>query len=133
MVTMVGGARQKGKKVAKGNEQLSLHKAKNPYRPPINHDKMKKELSKIELEIGPNHQESIGGNVSSVIEKGLPPKLKDLGSFTVDIFIGGTLKEKAMLDLGPGINLMSYSIYKRLGLSNMKHTSMSLVLADQSS
>ncbi|KAK1550189.1 hypothetical protein Q3G72_015178 [Acer saccharum] len=59
MVTALGGAKQKGKKVAKESEQLSLHKAKNPYRPPINHDKMDEELSKIKLEMGPSHLERL--------------------------------------------------------------------------
>ncbi|KAK0572773.1 hypothetical protein LWI29_037029 [Acer saccharum] len=61
MVTALGGAKQKGKKVAKESEQLSLHKAKNPYRPPINHDKMDEELSKIKLEMGPSHLERLRG------------------------------------------------------------------------
>ncbi|KAI9174087.1 hypothetical protein LWI28_011746 [Acer negundo] len=61
MVTVGGGARQKGKKLARENEQLSLHKAKNPYRPPINHEKIDEELSKIELEMRQNHQERLEG------------------------------------------------------------------------
>ncbi|KAI9182007.1 hypothetical protein LWI28_021018 [Acer negundo] len=61
MVTVVGDARQNGNKVAKGKEQLSRNKTKNPYMPPINHDKVKnEELSKIELELGPNHPEKLG-------------------------------------------------------------------------
>ena len=43
---MGGGARQKGMKVARGNEQLGPYKSKNPYRPLINHDKINEELSK---------------------------------------------------------------------------------------
>ncbi|KAI9154554.1 hypothetical protein LWI28_028023 [Acer negundo] len=64
--------------------------------------------------MGPKHQERLGANVNTVIKKGLPPQLKDPASFTVDISVGGTSKEKAMLYLGSGINLLSFFIYKRL-------------------
>ncbi|KAK1588944.1 hypothetical protein Q3G72_028877 [Acer saccharum] len=65
-------------------------------------------------------------------EKELPPKLKDPGSFCINITVGGTQLEKAMLDLGASINLMPYSIYKQLGLNELKPTTMSLLLADGS-
>ncbi|KAK3225791.1 hypothetical protein Dsin_005653 [Dipteronia sinensis] len=94
---------------------------------------MSEEVSKMEHELGPNHQEHLGGNISAFIHKGLPPKLKYLGIFTVDISNGGTSNEQTMLDLGSEINLMPSSVYKRLKLGELKHTSMSLVLADQSS
>ena len=35
-----------------------------------------------------------------------------------------------MLDLGAIINLMPYSLYRQLGLGELKHTGMSLQLAD---
>ena len=38
----------------------------------------------------------------------------------------------AMLDLGASINLMPFSIYRKLGLNELRPTKMSLILADQS-
>ncbi|RVW12855.1 hypothetical protein CK203_105711 [Vitis vinifera] len=40
--------------------------------------------------------------------------------------------EKALLDLGASVNLLPYSIYKQLGLGELKATSITLSLADRS-
>jgi hypothetical protein len=92
-----------------------------------------KELNKDKIKFKPRQQERLGENVSAVIQKKLPQKMKDPGGFIINISIGGGKQEKAMLDLGASINLMPYTIYKRLGLNDLKTTSMSLLLADQSS
>ncbi|KAL6313537.1 hypothetical protein AAG906_005489 [Vitis piasezkii] len=46
--------------------------------------------------------------------------------------IGGTVVEKALLDLGASVNLLPYSVYKQLGLSELKPTLITLSLADRS-
>ena len=46
--------------------------------------------------------------------------------------IGGTSVEKALLDLGASVNLLPYSMYKQLGLGELKPTSITLSLADRS-
>ena len=46
--------------------------------------------------------------------------------------MGNGEESKGMLDLGAGINLMPYSIYKQLGLGGMKPTKMCLQLANRS-
>ncbi|CAL9006563.1 unnamed protein product [Prunus brigantina] len=76
-------------------EAPSLHKAEKPYTPPIPFP---------------------GRLAKSKQDKKLPPKLKDPGSFSINITIGGKLVEKAMLDLGASINLMPYSVYLQLVL-----------------
>ncbi|KAK0577054.1 hypothetical protein LWI29_027266 [Acer saccharum] len=91
-----------------------------------------KSLHTNRQKFGPNHQEYIAGSASAVLQKELPPKLKDPGSFCINITVGGTRLERAMLDLGASINLMPYSIYKQLGLNELKPTTMSLLLADGS-
>ena len=48
---------------------------------------------------------------NSVLQQSLPPKLKDPGSFNINITIGNKKQVKAMLDLGASINLMPYSLY----------------------
>ena len=46
--------------------------------------------------------------------------------------IGGTYVEKALLDLGASVNLLPYSVYKQLGLGELKPTSIILSLIDRS-
>ncbi|CAL8988148.1 unnamed protein product [Prunus brigantina] len=75
-----------------------------------------KELNTYKRKYGPNEKVMVSENVSAVLQRKLPPKLKDPGSFSIDITIGGKLVEKAMLDLGASINLMPYSVYLQLGL-----------------
>ena len=59
-------------------------------------------------------------------------KYKDLGYPTISVNIGGTCVEKALLDLGASVNLLPYSMYKQLGLGELKPTSITLSLADRS-
>ncbi|KAL8498600.1 hypothetical protein ACS0TY_021804 [Phlomoides rotata] len=53
---------------------------------------------------------------SEILQRNLPKKLKDLGSFTLPCEIGGSFKMKYLCDLETSINLMSFSIFKRLDL-----------------
>ena len=46
--------------------------------------------------------------------------------------IRGTCVEKALLDLGASVNLLPYSVYKQLGLGQLKPTSITLSLVDRS-
>ena len=39
--------------------------------------------------------------------------------------------EKALLDLGACVNLLPYSVYKQLGLGELKLTTITLSLADR--
>nr|CAN70642.1 hypothetical protein VITISV_020042 [Vitis vinifera] len=48
------------------------------------------------------------------------------------IMIGGKVVEKALLDLGASVNLLPYSVYKQLGLGELKPTTITLSLADRS-
>ena len=59
-------------------------------------------------------------------------KYKDPGSPTISVNIGGICIDKALLDLGASVNLLPYSMYKQLGLGEMKPTSITLSLADRS-
>ena len=61
-----------------------------------------------------------------------PLKYKDLGCPTISVMIGGKVVEKALLDLGASVNLLPYSVYKQLGLGELKPTSITLSLADRS-
>ncbi|RVW18547.1 Retrovirus-related Pol polyprotein from transposon 297 [Vitis vinifera] len=57
---------------------------------------------------------------------------KDPGSPTILVMIGGKVVEKALLNLGASVNLLPYSVYKQLGLGELKPTTITLSLADRS-
>ncbi|XP_057734425.1 uncharacterized protein LOC130949819 [Arachis stenosperma] len=69
---------------------------------------------------------------SAVIQRGIPPKLKDPGGFVVSCTIGKTILNKALCDLGASINLMPLSMMRKLDIEELKPTRMSLVMADRS-
>ncbi|XP_010248092.1 PREDICTED: uncharacterized protein LOC104591019, partial [Nelumbo nucifera] len=69
---------------------------------------------------------------SAILQNKLPPKLKDPRSFSIPCTIGNAEFEKALCDLGASINLMPYSIFKRLGLHKLTSTTITLQLADRS-
>ena len=69
---------------------------------------------------------------STILQRKLPQKLKDLGSFTIPCTIGNFIFERAFCDLGASINLMSLSIFRRLGLGEARPTTATLQLVDRS-
>ena len=70
--------------------------------------------------------------VSSIIQFKTLVKYKDPGSPTISVNIGGTCIDKELLDLGASVNLLPYSVYKQLGLGELKPTNITLSLADRS-
>ena len=69
---------------------------------------------------------------TALLQKKLPPKLKDPGSFSIPCTIGENFNTKALCDLGASINLMPLSIFRKLGLGEPTPTMVSLVMADRS-
>ena len=69
---------------------------------------------------------------SAILQKKQPPKLKDPGSFTIPCIIGKYYFDRALCDLGASINLMPLSVFRKLGLGEVKPTTISLQLADRS-
>ncbi|XP_009757644.1 uncharacterized protein [Nicotiana sylvestris] len=69
---------------------------------------------------------------SSRIQGKLPQKLKDLGSFTIQISIGKHAVGRALCDLGASINLMPLFVFRQLGLGEPCPTTVILQLADRS-
>ncbi|CAN6700804.1 unnamed protein product [Malus baccata var. baccata] len=74
----------------------------------------------------------VSENVSAVLQRKLPPKCKDPGSFTIPCVIGNTKFEHTMLDLGASINVMPYSIYASMNLGELKNDGVIIQLADRS-
>ncbi|KAM1145945.1 hypothetical protein COP2_039034 [Malus domestica] len=74
----------------------------------------------------------VSENVSAILQRKLPPKCKDPGSFTISCVIGNTRFKSAMLDLGASINVMPYSVYASMNLGALKHDGVIIQLADRS-
>ncbi|KAM1476363.1 hypothetical protein ACFXTO_038357 [Malus domestica] len=82
--------------------------------------KFLKELCTTRRRISNKEVVQVSENVSAVLQRKLPPKCKDPGSFTIPCVIGNTKFEQCMLDLGASINVMPYSIYASMNLGELK-------------
>ncbi|CAN6712666.1 unnamed protein product [Malus baccata var. baccata] len=91
-----------------------------------------KELFTTRRRISNKEVVQVSENVSAVLQRKLPPKCKDPGSFTIPYVIGNTKFEHAMLDLGASINVMPYSIYASMNLGELKNDGVIIQLADRS-
>ena len=94
--------------------------------------KFLKDLCTVKKGLGVNKKAFLTEQVSSIIQCKTLLKYKDPGSPTISVNIGGTSIDKALLDLGASVNLLSYSMYKQLGLGELKPTNITLSLADRS-
>ena len=75
---------------------------------------------------------SLSANYSAIIQKNLPQKMQNLGSFTILCTIGNFEFGKALCDSSASINLMTLSVEKRLSLGELTPTKMSLQMEDRS-
>ncbi|KAM1962776.1 hypothetical protein ACFX16_023029 [Malus domestica] len=94
--------------------------------------KFLKELCTTRRRISNKEVVQVSENVSAVLQRKLPPKCKDPGSFTIPCVIGNTKFEHCMLDLGASINVMPYSIYASMNLGELKNDGVIIQLADRS-
>nr|GEV58649.1 DNA-directed DNA polymerase [Tanacetum cinerariifolium] len=70
------------------------------------------------------------GNTEDIQPQKLPEKLGDPGKFLIPCDFPGMAECLALVDLGASINLMPFSVWKRLSLPNLTPTCMTLELAD---
>ncbi|KAL6321924.1 hypothetical protein AAG906_035826 [Vitis piasezkii] len=91
--------------------------------------KFLKDLCTIKRGLNVNKKAFLTEQVSAIIQCKSPLKYKDPGCPTISVMIGGKVVEKALLDLGASVNLLPYSVYKQLGLGELKPTSITLSLA----
>ena len=94
--------------------------------------KFLKDLCTIKKGLGNEKKAFLTEQVSAIIQSKNPVKYKDPGSPTISVNIGGTCIDKSLLDLGASVNLLPYSVYKKLGLGELKPTNITLSLADRS-
>ncbi|XP_070014815.1 uncharacterized protein [Nicotiana sylvestris] len=67
----------------------------------------------------------------SAIVHSMAPMLEDPSAFTIPCTIGSADFAKALCDLGASINLMPYSVFKTLGIGQLRATSMRLQMVDR--
>ena len=94
--------------------------------------KFLKDLYTIKKGLGIEKKAFLTEQVSAIIQSKNLVKYKDPGSPTISINIGGNCIDKSLLDLGASVNLLPYSVYKQLGLGELKPTNITLSLADRS-
>ncbi|KAL5557784.1 hypothetical protein UlMin_033995 [Ulmus minor] len=94
--------------------------------------KFLKEVLSNKRRLEANEKVMLTEECSAILQRKLPPKLKDPGSFTIPCTIGDFEFDKVLCDLGASINLMPLSIFRKLGLGEVKPTTVSLQLADRS-
>ena len=94
--------------------------------------KFLKDLCTVKRGLNVKKKAFLTEQVSAIIECKTPVKYKDPGCPTISVNIGGISVEKALLDLGASVNLLPYSMYKHLGLGELKPTSITLSLDDRS-
>ena len=94
--------------------------------------KFLKDLCIVKKGLGINKKAFLTEQVRSIIQCITLLKYKDPGSPTISVNIGGTYIDKALLDLGASVNLLPYSMYKKLGLGELKSTNITLSFADRS-
>nr|GEX34166.1 reverse transcriptase domain-containing protein [Tanacetum cinerariifolium] len=75
---------------------------------------------------------SLNEHCSTVLLKKIPKKLGDPGKFLIPCDFPGMAECLALADLGASINLMPYSVWKKLSLPDLTPTCMTLELADRS-
>ncbi|XP_015971397.1 uncharacterized protein LOC107494869 [Arachis duranensis] len=69
---------------------------------------------------------------SALIQRKLPKKMPDLGSFLIPCTIGTITSEKSLLDLKSSINLTPLSVMRKLEIQEAQHTKIALEMADKS-
>ncbi|GKF86173.1 zinc finger, CCHC-type containing protein, partial [Tanacetum coccineum] len=68
---------------------------------------------------------------TTLLDDVLPPKEKDLGSFTLPCYINNLCFNKALADLGASVSVMPFSTYTNLGLGKLAPTKLIVELADR--
>lgn len=69
---------------------------------------------------------------SAILQRKMPKKRRDPGSFTIPVEIEGMADVEALCDLGASINLMPLTMFERLNLGEVTPTMLSLQMADRS-
>ncbi|XP_057803024.1 uncharacterized protein LOC131018317 [Salvia miltiorrhiza] len=94
--------------------------------------KFLKEVISNKRKMGENETVNLTEECSAVLQRKIPTKIKDPGSFTIPCDIGNDRFGKDLCDLGASINLMPLSIFNKLEIGTIKPTTIALQMADRS-
>ena len=94
--------------------------------------KFLKDLCTVKIGLNVDKKAFLTEQLSAILQCKTLVKYKDSGCPTISVNIRGTYVEKALLDLGASVNLLPYSMYKQLGLGELKPTYITLSLTDRS-
>ena len=97
-----------------------------------NYSKFLKEILSKKKKIAEEGIVSLTLTCSVVIQRSLPAKMKDPGSFTIPCSIGKYEFKKDLCDSGASINLMPLSVVQRLSLGELSPTTIILQMVDRS-
>lgn len=76
--------------------------------------KLLKDLGSYKIKLIKHEKVILIEQCSVVLLKKLSPKKPDPGSFTISCTIGNSHFDKVLIDLGARINLMSFSVFRKL-------------------
>jgi hypothetical protein len=91
-----------------------------------------KDLCTVKRKLNVKKKAFLTEQVSGILQNNNALKYKDPGCPTISCFIGEHKIKRALLDLGASVNLLQYSVFQNLNLSELKPTSITLLLADRS-
>ena len=94
--------------------------------------KFLKDLCTVKRKMNVKERAFLTEQVSSILQFKTPPKYKDPGCPTIACLIGNQRVDQALLDLGASVNLLPFTVYKQLGLGELRPTRVTLQLADRS-
>jgi hypothetical protein len=85
-----------------------------------------KDLCTVKRKLNVKKKVFLAEQVSAILQNNNALKYKDPGCPIISCFIGKHKIEKALLDLGASVNLLSYSVFQSLNLGELKLTSVTL-------
>ncbi|XP_050156237.1 uncharacterized protein LOC126630147 [Malus sylvestris] len=97
-----------------------------------NYAKFMKDIISKKRKFSDHEKIQLTEECNAILQRKLPLKQKDRGSFKIPCIIGTNFFEKALCDLGSSINLLPLSVAKNIGIGEIKPTTISLQMADRS-
>src|SRR4051812_11730146 len=93
--------------------------------------KFLKELVSKKKRLGEHETVMLTEESSALLKNKLPPKLRDPGNFSIPCTIDNIKFNNTLCDLGASVNILPYSLFKKLNIGEVKPTKMTLQLADR--
>ncbi|XP_062086212.1 uncharacterized protein LOC133792325 [Humulus lupulus] len=95
-----------------------------------NYVKFMKEILSKKIKMEDYENVALTEECSAILQRKLPQKMRDPGSFTIPCTIGKFECKHGLCDLVASINLMPLSVFRRLGLGEARPTTVTLWLED---